>query len=180
MSRFIYHAVGNKLSNRSLHNPQALTCSKVSQFITRADYSQVRGRHTIYHTGNGCTKTVDQHAFILVSRTHSFIDPVGRYVNSIDRITEFILCLHYYRRTGGLIKQQVGAGYHRIVHLLCYLAQHFDILSPLQRTRGAEQPVFIIFFKRPVRKRQGSAKYERDRSEERRVGKECRSRWSPY
>ena len=26
----------------------------------------------------------------------------------------------------------------------------------------------------------GTSRYEHDRSEERRVGKECRSRWSPY
>ena len=34
-------------------------------------------------------------------------------------------------------------------------------------------------YKRPLRYK-NSARVERSRSEERRVGKECRSRWSPY
>ena len=37
-----------------------------------------------------------------------------------------------------------------------------------------------LFLALPMAMKADSAKEKKDRSEERRVGKECRSRWSPY
>ena len=42
------------------------------------------------------------------------------------------------------------------------------------------QELYEYTSKKGVAKASGSLKYMAERSEERRVGKECRSRWSPY
>src|SRR3989449_4888334 len=49
----------------------------------------------------------------------------------------------------------------------------------LRRIRGGGRPV-LLSPAGPVRRSRGCAAAVRRRSEERRVGKECRSRWSPY
>ena len=43
---------------------------------------------------------------------------------------------------------------------------------------GIGSILFVVMIQHTASKRMWS--YERARSEERRVGKECRSRWSPY
>ena len=55
-------------------------------------------------------------------------------------------------------------------------------LEPVLKVLGKELNISIDTYKSEVAEKalEMGAKYINDRSEERRVGKECRSRWSPY
>ena len=59
------------------------------------------------------------------------------------------------------------------------LNQRLQDLKERTRVTNTEQLVFIAALNISYELAQEKAK-TRDRSEERRVGKECRSRWSPY
>ena len=59
----------------------------------------------------------------------------------------------------------------RVISARPYADQMLAVLSSVAaRIERTEQPIHPLLAERPVKKR----------SEERRVGKECRSRWSPY
>src|SRR5574337_1798989 len=55
---------------------------------------------------------------------------------------------------------------------------YLDAIDGLLMTGGAD--IHPSFYGETILERCGAIDEARDRSEERRVGKECRSRWSPY
>src|SRR5256885_14458477 len=100
-----------------------------------------------------------------------------------------------------VMNQCVGAfwgvlsGYHKQFVVLDALAHHFetqrykdsvvfwvriyDGIIPGGKHRPSA-PIRLNIFKRPIRPEVSAPMQVTSRSEERRVGKECRSRWAPY
>src|SRR5438309_11249600 len=92
------------------------------------------------------------------------------------------------RRAGESAARRIGAGVITIPHRGCPLA-HPTTVAQLRQSEYRVLPVKEEMRKNLVRKIKASEElfpgiigYEGSviRSEERRVGKECRSRWSPY
>src|SRR2546426_9857821 len=80
---------------------------------------------------------------------------------------------------GGVAAEGVGEAHTRVAHLTRarLAAELGDDLRDLRRARRTDRVPFGLEAARRV---DGDGAAEARRSEERRVGKECRSRWSPY
>ena len=66
---------------------------------------------------------------------------------------------------------------------IIYLITLIPLLLPIQTIKAADLVIFEpdkLAQEQPVELKQSNNKNQGGRSEERRVGKECRSRWSPY
>src|SRR5688572_24967543 len=89
------------------------------------------------------------------------------------------------------LRELQGWGIVRVVHLLGDRRDHFESLKDVwemfriivdeRKKREADPTLNMLREAVTDAKKPGAADtYTRERSEERRVGKECRSRWSPY
>src|SRR2546430_12952301 len=120
-----------------------------------------------------------------VLRHTRVIDLKARRDGSWDVITEGgNVHAEHVVNAGGLWAREVG----RMVGLelpILAMQHQYLITEDLPALKGQKELLTCIDFEGEIYTRQERAgvllgTYERARSEERRVGKECRSRWSPY
>ena len=64
---------------------------------------------------------------------------------------------------------------HKVIKVILSLFLAFFCLFTADRVLASDYDYY-----NPIEKDASSTGFEAERSEERRVGKECRSRWSPY
>src|SRR5256885_6568784 len=100
-------------------------------------------------------------------------------------------CLFFFQAEGGIRDYKVTGVQTCALPILRVAARHAAAAEEVPRRSGRPSHAARAAARRPAgqprggaRPREGSApparRRDEERSEERRVGKECRSRWSPY